>query len=299
MKKFLFRVAKLSIPFMLILALIVFLDPFGFLWRNNETQNILLTEISKNNDRPLFNLLQLNKKNPEIIVIGDSRSDQFNLDYCQNKNHEYTLLNISMGGATIFEIFEMTNHALNSEKKLNQIMLGINFDIFSVHNTRNRVTKAYDIIEHPHKYFYHKPVLNSIIQYFSSEFFHKEIQHDKVNMTKEEFWQYQLSTSADNSFRNHSITNELYDKLDEIIKMCQNRDIKLTVFIPPTHTDLQRKIIQYNKIEEFEFLKNYFVKHKVQLINFDIKNSFTKDKSNFIDPYHLNKSEINKMCEIL
>lgn len=299
MKKFLYRIAKLSIPFWVILASIVLLDPFGFLWRNNETQNLLLTEISKNNDRPLFNLLQLNKKNPEIIVIGDSRSDQLNLDNCQNKKQENTSLNVSMGGATIFEIFEMTNHALNSEKNLKQIMLGINFDIFSVHNTRNRVTKAYDIIEHPHKYFYHKPVITSIIQYFSSEFFHKEIKRDKLDMTKEEFWQYQLSTPADNSFRNHSITNELYDKLDEIIKMCQNRDIKLTVFIPPTHTDLQRKIIQYNKIKEFEFLKDYLGKHEVQIINLDIENSFTNDKSNFIDPYHLHKSVINKMCEIL
>ena len=95
MKKFLYRIAKLSIPFWVILALIVLLDPFGFLWRTNETQNLLLTEISKNNDRPLFNLLQLNKKNPEIIVIGDSRSDQLNLDNCQNKKQENKSLNVN------------------------------------------------------------------------------------------------------------------------------------------------------------------------------------------------------------
>ena len=83
MKKFLYRIAKLSIPFWVILALIVLLDPFGFLWRTNETQNLLLTEISKNNDRPLFNLLQLNKKNP--VLLKDSLCS-CRLDFLHTQN---------------------------------------------------------------------------------------------------------------------------------------------------------------------------------------------------------------------
>lgn len=105
------------------------------------------------------------------------------------------------------------------------------------------------------------------------------------NMTYAELWEYEINVISKRFYSKYKYPEEYYKKLKIISDYCKQNDIKLVFFTPPTHTDLQKRIKDFNLEEENRRFLND-VSGLGQFYNLDVESDFTRNRENFVDPYH-------------
>ena len=73
--------------------------------------------------------------------------------------------------------------------------------------------------------------------------------------------------------------------MKRISNYCEANNIKLILFIPPTHVDLQQKIKHYKLADMNRKFKSDLASIG-DLYDFDYPNQYTRDPENFSDPFH-------------
>jgi alpha-glucosidase (family GH31 glycosyl hydrolase) len=104
-------------------------------------------------------------------------------------------------------------------------------------------------------------------------------------MSRNEFWNYKLNVIASRYYSNYKYPSKTYDKLKEIKEYCNKKGIELYFVVLPTHVSLQKKIKEFGLEKE----NNLFLRDLRKLgavYNFDVPSEITKNKDNFVDPYH-------------
>ncbi|WP_299430979.1 hypothetical protein [uncultured Maribacter sp.] len=296
MKKFVKKIIVFFIPLFLYLIIVVIIDPYNFFSNSNFIPLETKKEISFKLNYPLFKLLAFKKKPTKNIILGDSRTNNLDINFineCAGK--EFT--NLAFGGGTLQEIIN-TFWEATKETKLEKVVIGLNFNLYNKVNAMDRVSEAVYLKNNFLSYGTSKFVFKSTGLIIKNLILNSSFDLGIPEMSREEFWQYQLNSAANNTYRIYNYPQGYFLELKKIAEYCKNNKIELKFFIPPTHTSLQEKIHEFKLLKEEEKFKED-IKRLASVYDFDFSNQITRNKEKFKDPYHCKESVAELVAKVI
>lgn len=271
------------LPVFIYAVLSVYLDPFNyFRAETNERLNKLKLGISFQLNFPLYKLIEYQRSPSRIILLGDSRTGSIGEELFERVRKEKTS-NLAYGGGTLVEIIDTFNY-ITKTHQLDEVYIGINFNLYNEHNNSNRVSEAIEIRKTFVTYLFNTYTAKSLYLILKALILEQDIHIGKPLVGKEEFWRRQIDRAKD-FFVDYTHPTGFYSQLTEISKYCKQNGIKLTFFIPPTHTDLQGVTDKLNLKKEEQRFKDD-LSRLGNVYDFNFPNLLTRNKANFNDPFH-------------
>lgn len=297
MEKFLKRILLFSIPLILFALFLLLIDPFGLfnLFNPSEEFKHLKLKISKLEHQALIKIIGFKQNPADLIILGDSRGGSLG----SVKFNELTGLssyNLSIEGGSLREAIDLFWFAI-SEHKVKEVYFAINFNLYDKDYNFNRVTEAQNLLDTPIKLLLSRYSIRASAKVMLNLLFGTQINSNPIQ-SKEEFWEYQLNSVATGFYMNYTYPDNYYQSLSEIADYCKNNGIKLVFVIPPTHIDLQKRIFDFNLVQEnHKFILD--LSSLGTVYNFDIESSLTNNCNNFNDPFHTTSEIANIVVEEL
>lgn len=283
MYKFIKSILLFSSPIAIVALALLYIDPFGLNFsEGNAERKELKKKASVEVNSRLYKLIDFSKANAEVVILGDSRSDQLKASYFEEALHKKTY-NLSYGGGTLPEVIETLRWVID-QKKVKEIYMGINFNLYNEKNSMNLVPEALELQESTLSYLTSKYCFRAALLYGKARVTGDNITTEPP-FSKEEFWEYQLNSSANNFYRAYSYPKKYFQDLKELTTLCSKNGIQVLFFIPPTHTDLQRKIAGFNLTQQAGQFKED-LRSIGKVYDFDYENEMTLNRNNFVDPFH-------------
>ena len=291
MSQFIKRMLFFSSPIFIYILLVLYIDPFNIIQKESNQRLIELKQsISGKVNYPLYKLQKFSDDPTDIVLFGDSRTDKLETRVFDSLT-KISSTNLAYGGGTLPEIIKSFWYATKVHN-LRQVYIGINFNLYNADNSMDRVTEAINLKNSPISYLLSQACFKSSSLIIKSLINGKTVTIEKPDISKDEFWKYQLESSANNFYRNYKYPNNYFKGLLEISDYCKKKNIKLIFFVPPTHIELQQKVNEFElNAAEIRFKSDL---SKLGLFyDFDYPNSLTENKGNFSDPFHYNDSIAN------
>lgn len=243
--------------------------------------------ISNKMHYPLYKSLEYSQNPKPILLLGDSRTDALKPRFFAEAGRN-DVYNMAYGGGTLYEAIDSFWYATETSK-LDRVVIGLPFNLYNASNNLNRFTEAVRLSRSVPAYYLSPFVARTGFLNTASKLSGEDLKSEKPKMSRDRFWQQQLGTVTSGYYGNWREPGDLLQALREIASYCETNQIELVFFIPPTHTDLQVKL------DEFELRGAYekFTGSLAQLgavIDFDFPNALTSDALRFNDPYHFNES---------
>ena len=160
MKKFLKNITYFIFPFLIYYFLIYFIDPFNYYNKNIEISRINI--IAKDTEPHLYKLIDFKHNPKNNILLGDSRTNGLYGAFGENKIKFWS--NLAYGGASLNEMIQTFWHVTNT-KKIDSVLIGVNFNHFNSNNTRNWIKPSLRLTENPISYSFSKYVYLSIVSF--------------------------------------------------------------------------------------------------------------------------------------
>jgi len=254
------------------------IDPFN---RNKKVDLGLPKEaVSSLMNYQMYKILQYDS--PSKIILGDSRSDALRAEYFADEN----VYNFSYGGGTLYEAIDTFWFA--NQGNLKAVVLGVPFCIYTEANSVNRFPAAKQVTRNPLSYYLSPLVTKSGVMALLTKFTGHSFKTERPKMSKEQFWSHQLGPGTSMYYDMWSEPKVLKSRLIEMVEYCDSHDIELLFFIPPTHQDLQDKLIEYQLVDQYNSYKQT-INNLGTVLDYDVPGEFTSDRDNFLDPYHFTK----------
>lgn len=291
MKTFVKRFLLFVTPLLVYVLLALYIDPYNVIFKENNKKIIQLEHsIPYKLNYPLYKLQQYSDNPLDVILLGDSRTDNLNTATFVNLTNLGTA-NLAYGSGSLDEVIKTFWYA-TTKHAFKEVYIGVNFNIYNADNNMNRVDDAIILKESPISYLFSQYCFKSTFLIIQSLLTNRQVDLEKPNFNKSGFWKYQLQTSASNFYRNYKYPKQYFKQLKEISNYCVNNKIKLVFFCPPTHLDLQLKVKEFGLVKEEQTFKKDIAALGV-FYDFDYPNEITTNRDNFKDPFHYNDSIAN------
>ena len=157
LKKIITKFSVFAMPILIWIGLLSIVDPFNYFQLNN-----FITIKSKEKTAKKFNSLLYNtiafKNNPSPnIIIGDSRIKRFPLESIKKlSGDDYFILHSNAAKLNeIIDLFWLTNKKI----KLENVIIGINFNLYNEFAYANRVSEVEEMIQNPLLYIFNGNVM--------------------------------------------------------------------------------------------------------------------------------------------
>ena len=285
MKKFLKKILLIVSP-IIIWGLVIFaVDPFCYF--NHSIVNIDSKKPAEALNTLLYRTLDYMKHPSENMLIGDSRTNALPKDLIEKlTSKKWKKLNTNATKLNeIFDLFYMANDRL----KIKNIIIGINFNMFNEYGYMDRVTGLKKIQNNPLMYIYNKDVAEATF-YILKGLVTKESFKSVPLMTKDEFWDWNISTKATHWYGKYKFPNELYRELIEFDEFTKKNNINVVFIITPHHQDFHKRLMYFGLEEEENKFREIMFKLNAKVYDYDFDNEITQYKYNFGDPVHYNES---------
>ena len=281
MQKYLYSCAIFLLPFLVYFIIANIIDPYNY-HNVSYSSDSPEKKIAKLIEPHLFKLIEYKNSPKKNIMLGDSRSNTL---YSQLNSELWA--NLSFGASSLEEIIQ-TFWWTTEMCELDSVLLGVNFNLYNKFNSRFWIKESLNRMDNPISYAFNVYTGKSIILYAKSAISKSNLNSNSHRMSKNEFWAYQLSQTAKKYYFQYAYPERYFIELEHISEYCAKNDIKLIFWVPPTHSELQNKIEEFDLVDENEmFIEN--LKHFGIVFNYDYKSSLTNNSSNFTDPYHYSK----------
>lgn len=285
MKKLIKTVIYFIAPIILIMGVLYYIDPYNIIRRENNPKLKELKElISYKINYSLYKIQDYYWNPTDVIVLGDSRANHLSEKSFEKLTGE-KVKNLAYGGGSIQEVVE-TFWTVNEIHTLKKVYIGLNFNLYNALNTRNNVEQTNSLRKSTASYLSSKYCIKASFLMLKSIITNEKIEIEKPPYSREDFWKYQLNISGPIFFKNYEYPSKYYTDLKLISDYCLSHNISLIFFIPPIHTDLQEKVIEYHLEKEYEQFKLDLASLSVPVYDFNYVNDMTKNKQNFGDPFH-------------
>lgn len=278
------RTILFLLPLLLLVGMIAFADPFNYY----RTKSFIPDEVKRNTsykfDMPLWKLNGFTRNPLPNIILGDSRTDFLGTEKIEQITHE-KCANLAYGGATMPEIIQTFWYA-TKQTTLKKVYIGMNFNLFNEYKHMDRTNSAKEIMAQPLLYPFNKTVVKA---FFYNVYYAMTGGDPKIGapeMSPDEFWKFQLTKSAENYYGTFKLSQDFINGLRDIASHCKTYNIELRFFIPPTHTDLQKRIDDFG-LRTYEQWWKKELMTIAPVVDMDTPNEFTSNRENFKDPYHL------------
>ena len=270
-------------PFIVVALTIIWVDPYNYFFHNANNGDVK-KKIAYKLNYTLWKIIEY-KRNPlPNILLGDSQMGRLQSDHISEiTNNKF--YNFSYAGGTLPEMINTFWFATETTK-LEKAYFGISFNHFNAHNyAKERVTSARQIISNPLLYLVNRNVLSATMHLIRNKITGNIAQIERPPMNRKRFWTYALNVPTKRYYTNYKYPKSWYEDLRRISEFCRDNDIDLKIIILPTHTQLQAKVQEYGLVKEYEVYIEDLAELAV-VYDFNIKNHWTEDKSNFEDPRH-------------
>jgi hypothetical protein len=274
---------------MIYAILILIIDPYNFLGRSLIDSN-LKRNISLNIEPHLYKLLEFKNAPKSNLVLGDSRSEGlFNTPETSN------FINLAYGGGSVNEMIQ-TFWYIAEKNKLDTVLIGINFNLYNKYNTRFWIEETIKRKSNFFSYAFNRYSLEATFLIIKALVIKEEITLGKPQISREEFWQYQLNQTATKFYTQFLMPDNYYKELVKISRYCNENNIKIIYWIPPTHVEMQDRIKDFDLVEKEKIFKKE-LQTLGDLYDFDFPSELTKNKNNFSDPMHFNTKVAKIICD--
>ena len=299
LKKIIAKFSFFAIPILIWIALLCFVDPFNYFQLNN-----FITIKSKEKTAKKFNSLLYNtiafKNNPSPnIIIGDSRIKRFPLESIKKlSGDDYFILHSNAAKLNeIIDLFWLTNKKI----KLENVIIGINFNLYNEFAYANRVSEVEEMTQNPLLYIFNGNVMEmtfkAAIYHFSNvaipdvkrNIMLKKELNGKSYKDKKVWWDYNIKTVAKNQYSKYKYPKKIKERLNEVNKYCEDNDINLIFINVPHNAEFSNRKNDFNLSEaEAQYKKE--ISEFGTVIDYDFPNQITNCKKCFTDPIHTNDS---------
>jgi len=295
--KFIKLLLYFSIPLMILMILVIYIDPYNIIRKEKNQTLIELKEISSKVNYPLAALQKYTNTPSDTIILGDSRAASLNEKFFKEITHK-NVTNLAYGGGTLQEAID-TFWIVSKIYVPKEVYMGVNFNLYNALNNKNRVLEANKIRSSLSSYLFSKYCIKSTLLILKSYITQEKVSIERPSMTREEFWKYQLDISGPYFFENYKYPVAYFKELQKISEYCHKNKIRLTIFIPPTHIELQLKIKEYKLEKEYKKFLDNLQSLGFPVYNFNFSNEMTVNKDNFNDPFHFNHSFAKAIIRII
>lgn len=303
MRKFLSKSIFVALPFMFITVVTVFINPYDYpYWNGSKTYHKYWTTESINKDSRLSVAVKALSIQESTVFIGDSRTDQL---FNNTSDSISKAINLAVGGLCFNEIIELSWHVIENNPDISNIYIGLNFNHFGNKNHLTLMSEAIESVSNPLHFVLNKHNFKSSWSLFTVRMKNNVVSNRVAKsmhnqfITEDEFWTYQIESAARNFYEKMQPNPNLKNELDSLVRGCQKRNIHVGFFSPPTHVQLQKQPERWG----VSYLKQDFVNILSNLpapyVNLDRDSKFTRDSSNFKDPFHLAKNHELVLREIV
>lgn len=299
LKKIITNFSVFAMPILIWIGLLSIVDPFNYFQLNN-----FITIKSKEKTAKKFNSLLYNtiafKNNPSPnIIIGDSRIKRFPLESIKKlSGDDYFILHSNAAKLNeIIDLFWLTNKKI----KLENVIIGINFNLYNEFAYANRVSEVEEMIENPLLYIFNGNVMEMAFKAAICHFSNGAIPDVKRNiMLKKElngksykdkkfWWDYNIKTVAKNQYSKYKYPKKIKERLNEVNKYCEDNDINLIFINVPHNVEFSNRKNDFNLSNaEAQYKKD--ISEFGTVIDYDFPNQITNCKKCFTDPIHTNDS---------
>ena len=293
MKKFLIRGLYFSLLIILYAGIIVLTDPYNYFNINTLIPKEYKEQISAKKNARYWKVIEYANNKSKNIILGDSRSRALKeKDFEKFTSEDY--YNLAFGAATLEEIIKTYWYA-SEVTDLKRVYIGVNFNLYNKYNNKDLVSKAIDGVS-PEKYIFEMDNIKALQSIIKAQITGKIPQIGIPDMTREEFWQSQLSGQASKYYSLYKYPDNYYEELKKIADHCKKNNTELIFFIPPTHTDLQDQITKFELDEASQKFKKD-LNSLAKTVDFDYPSDLTRNAANFNDPYHVTPEVASTVVE--
>ncbi len=198
---------------------------------------------NENNQIRISKLLALRRIQPDVIVLGSSRVlSGIDVDVPALKDAGVAH-NLGITGARIDELMYYLQYAVthNHRNKPKTVILGIDFYMFN----QAEYPEIEFIKNNMHGYFPVLDVGKTTFSFNALNASHKTLEHNLKSHSKNstspskilESFEYWLNAFLDKNtwYRDYTLSPEKLNAFKKIVKICQENNIELIVFISPAH----------------------------------------------------------------
>lgn len=279
------RLMLFSIPFLVLAAIILAIDPFNFFNVATIIPDEIKRPVAMQFNPPFWKLSKFEKDPKEFILIGDSRMAPLETDVIKDiSGDDYA--NLGYGGASIQEGIG-TFWFVTKLVKPKKVFIGVNPEKYNGYEITDRLSSYNSVRENPALYFVNQAVWESAYYDVNGYLTGAKFTVGTPQMTKEEFWQDDLAVTA-KYYQKYADPKNYRRQLLEIADYCRKNNIDLSFIIFPTHADSQQLIVNANFQPQ-----NAAMRRDLQacgkVYDFDWLNELTENKDNFEDPVHTTK----------
>jgi hypothetical protein len=272
------------VPFLLVVAMIFFVDPFDYFNHFNFIDKELKKNTSSILNNCLAKMIEYKRGPSSNILLGDSRMDRIKAESLQ-KATGLKYYNFSFKGGTLPEIVTAFWFAAKNNN-LKNVYIGINFNLYNSINNINRASEAESMIRNPLLYFCKSITLEACYYDLYAKITRRQPLSETPPMNKYTFWKYQLDVTTRNIYKRYEYPSNYYLQLKEIADYCFKNSINLVFIIHPTHVDLQQMVSVFKLSSQENRFKEDLKSLGAKVFDFDYPNEMTNNKENFEDPYH-------------
>lgn len=298
-KKLLIRLGIFIIPILLYTLILSKIDPFNYFSDNNILSQKTEYQTARKLNSLLYNTINFKNHPTPNIIIGDSRIRRLPTTEIEEiTGDKYFILNSN--AAKLNEIIDLF-WISTKYSKLENVIIGINFNLYNEYAYSNRVHEVEKMIENPLMYIFNGNILEvtlkAIIHHFSEvaipnigrNLMLKRALKGKSLQDKNIWWEFNINTVAKNQYSRYKYPAGLIDRLKEVDAYCSDNNINLILLNVPHHKEYRQRVLDFN-LKEAEIKFKYEIKDIGTVIDYDFSNSITNCKPCFTDPIHTNDS---------
>jgi hypothetical protein len=275
------------------------IDPFNYFSDSNIISEETEHKTSRKLNSLLYNTISFKNHPTPNIIIGDSRIKRLPISEIEKiTGDKYFILHSN--AAKLNEIIDLF-WISTKYSKLENVILGVNFNLFNEYAYANRVNEVEKIINNPLMYIFNGNVLEVTIKAIthhlsaidipniSRNIMLKKALNGKSFKDKKIWWEFNISTVAKNQYSKYKYPENLIDRLKEIDRYCKKNNINLKLLNVPHHQEYRQRVIDF-KLTKEEVRYKEEIKNIGTVIDYDYSNSITNCRNCFTDPIHTNDS---------
>ena len=299
LKKLIIRLCIFIIPIVLYMVVLSTIDPFNYFSDSNIISKETEHKTSRKLNSLLYNTISFKNHPTPNIIIGDSRIKRLPISEIEKiTGDKYFILHSN--AAKLNEIIDLF-WISTKYSKLENVILGVNFNLFNEYAFANRVNEVEKIINNPLMYIFNGNVLEVTIKAIthhlsaidipniSRNIMLKKALNGKSFKDKKIWWEFNISTVAKNQYSKYKYPENLIDRLKEIDRYCKKNNINLKLLNVPHHQEYRQRVIDF-KLTKEEVRYKEEIKNIGTVIDYDYSNSITNCRNCFTDPIHTNDS---------
>ena len=272
------------LPIIAWVCIVATIDPFNYFNLTKTVSQQSKEKSAQKLNSLLYNSLQFKNDPKTSIIIGDSRIRRLPIERIKELTGDnyYTLYSNAAKLNEIIDLFWLTNEYA----KLENVIIGINFNLYNEYAYSNRVADVQEMIRNPFIYIFNWNIAETVYLALKNEFYGIQ-KNDRRN--KEKFWKHTISTVATNHYSQYRHPNLILKRLREVGAYCLKNKINLNLIIVPHHQEFHDRLVHFKLTkEEIKFKED--ISSIGRVIDFDYPNSITNCRNCFTDPIHTNDS---------